>query len=106
MFIPREFTVNLPIHDDLPEAERPLFRFSASTWAERLQIIEAAEGWEAMTDERQVIDRVLPILKRHILQAPFAGELEQGLSYVELVQLFGRLRLFDQLSAMQKKSSE
>ncbi len=105
MFIPREFCVNLPVHDELPAEERPVFRFRASTWAERQEILAAGEDWENARDEREIIIRILPLLKRHLLRAPFPGELEQELDYVGIVELYSRMRLADQLSGLAKKNS-
>jgi len=102
MFIPRDFSVWLPIHDDLPENDRPKFKFRGSTWAERQEVLSAGEGWEDL-GELQIIGGILPLLKRHLISAPFAGEIENELDYVQIVELYSRMRIGDQISALAKK---
>jgi hypothetical protein len=104
MFIPREYQVCLPIHDTMPADDQPKFTFRASSWAERQDIIESGEDWEKAEDERQIIDKILPLVKRHLVKAPFTGEIEQELEYVQIVELYSRMKIADQLSALAKKN--
>ena len=104
MFISRDFSVWLPIHDDLPEDERPKFKFRGSTWAERKIILNIGKDWKDV-DEIQIMDEIIPIIKRHLISAPFDGDIEDKLDYVQIIQLFCLMKRDDQISALVKKKS-